>query len=196
MKLFDYSTRKILRFTILSLLITGIWVASLFLADYVANNDMAQNLVGQFGYLGILIIAIVSGINVLLPVPAAAFVPVFIAAGLWLPLVIIALVVGTTIADLIGFFIGRWSKDFVEEHYPRSYKRIQVLDERHHSLVLPMVFLYAAFIPFPNEAILIPIALIGFRFQTLLIPLVLGNLVNQTALAFGATNIFTLVFGL
>ena len=181
---------------VLGVLITAIWIASLYLADYVANNDMAQNLVSQFGYLGILIIAIVSGINVLIPVPAAAFVPVFTAAGLWLPLIILMLVIGTTIADLIGYWIGRWSKEFVEEHYPQSYRRMKVLDERHHSLVLPMVFLYAALIPFPNEAMLIPLALIGFRFKTLLIPLVLGNVVNQTALAFGANNIFTLLFGL
>ena len=192
----EFNPRKVARFALLGTLITAVWVAALFLADYVANSAMAQNLVSQFGYLGILVIAMVSGLNLLVPVPAAAFVPIFTAAGFALPLIIAVLVIGTTIADMIGYFIGRWSKDFVEEHYPRTFSRMKVLDERHHNWVLPVVFLYAALLPFPNEAIIIPLALIGFRFQAFLIPLILGNIINQTALALGATNIFSLLFGL
>ena len=191
----DFEPKKIARFTLLGLLITAVWVAALFLADYVATNDMAQNLTQQFGYVGILVVAIVSGLNVLVPVPAAAFVPVFTAAGFTIWLIIAVLVIGTTIADLIGYWLGRWSKEFVEDHYPKTFRRMKVLDERNHNLVLPIVFVYAALLPFPNEAIIIPLALIGFKFRTFLIPLVLGNIVNQTALAFGASNIFSLLFG-
>lgn len=169
-------------------------VASLYLANFVANNDLAQNIVGQFGYLGILVIAIIAGVNVLLPIPAATFVPVFVAAGLWMPLIILALVVGTTIADYVGYFVGRWSREFAAATYPKTYARVLSLNERHHNLILPAVFFYAAAIPFPNEAIIIPLALVGLKFRTILIPLILGNLVNQTTLALGVSNIFELVF--
>ena len=183
-----------LRFAFLAVVITAVWISALYLADYVANNSMAQNLVGQFGYLGILVIAIISGVNILVPVPAASFVPIFTAAGLWLPIIILMLVVGTTIADLIGYLIGQWSREFAQEHYPRTYKKVVSLNENHHRLLIPFVFVYAALVPFPNEAILIPLALIGIRFHAILIPLILGNIINQTALAYGATNIFALVF--
>ena len=192
----DFEPKKIARFTLLGILITAVWIAALFLAEYVATNEMAQNLTQQFGYVGILVVAIVSGLNVLVPVPAAVFVPVFTAAGLNIWLIIGVLVIGTTIADFIGYYIGRWSKEFVEEHYPKTFKRMKVLDERNHNLVLPIVFVYAALLPFPNEAIIIPLALIGFKFRAFLVPLIIGNIVYQTALAFGATNIFTLIFGL
>lgn len=192
----EFNLKKVLRFALLGILITALWVAALFMANYVATNAMAQNLAHQFGYLGILVIAIVAGLNVLVPVPAAAFVPIFTAADLNIWLIIAVLVIGTTIADLLGYFVGRWSKEFVEEHYPKTFKRMKILDERNHNLVLPMVFIYAALLPFPNEAIIIPLALIGFKWRTFLAPLILGNIVNQTALAFGATNIFILLFGL
>ena len=191
-----FSSQKITRITLLSILITSIWVCSLYLANFVANNDLAQELVAQFGYLGVVAIAVVSGLNILVPVPAAAFVPIFTAAGLWMPLIIAALVLGTTIADAIGYYFGRWSKSFVEAHYPHTYTRIKVLDERHHNWILPVTFLYAALLPFPNEAIIIPLALLGFRFRTFIWPLVLGTIINQTALAYGANNIFELMFGL
>ncbi len=185
---------KLIKLFTLGILIITIWVAALFLAEYVSNNDMAQNLVGQFGYFGILALAVIAGVNVLIPVPAATFVPVFTAAGLWLPLIIVFLVIGTVIADYLGYFVGHWSREFAEEHYPKTYTRIMALNEGHHNLLLPFVFLYAALIPFPNEAIIIPLALIGIRFRTILIPLILGNAINQTALAYGASNIFALFF--
>ena len=186
--------RKSFRLFVFGLIIIGIWVAALYLANYIANNDTARNLVGQFGYLGIFVVSIVAGLNVFVPIPAATFVPVFTAAGLWIPLIIIVLALGTTIADMIGYFIGRLSKEFAEENYPRTYSRLLFLSEEHHNLILPLLFLYAAFVPFPNEAIIIPLALIGFKFRKFLIPLILGNLINQTALAYGAVNIFALIF--
>lgn len=192
----DFEIKKVARFTLLGVLITAIWIAALFLAEYVAQNGLAQNLVNQFGYAGIVVVAIISGLNILVPVPAAAFVPIFTAAGLYLPFIIIALVIGTTIADAVGYYFGRWSREFVEDHYPRTFLHIKSLHARRQSWVLPTVFLYAALMPFPNEAIIIPLALLGFHFRSFIIPLVLGTIVNQTALALGAANIFTLTFGL
>lgn len=188
------SPTKLVRFALVAGILTLVWVASLYLAEFVATNGMAQNLVADFGYLGILTIAVISGVNVLLPVPAATFVPIFTAAGLSLPVVILMLVIGTTIADYIGYFLGRWSRDFAIAHYPNTYRRVLSINEHHHSLIIPFVFVYAALIPFPNEAIIIPLALVGMRFKTLLLPLVLGNIINQTALALGASNIFQLLF--
>lgn len=168
--------------------------AIFFLADYVASSTVAQNLVSQFGYFGVAALATIAGLNVLVPVPAATFTPVFLAAGLWMPLIILTLVIGTLIADVIGFVFGRWSRSYVELHYPNSYRRISFLYTHHRHLILPAVFLYAAIIPFPNEAMLIPLAIMGFRFEQLLLPLFLGNAVNQTVLAYGSTNIFSFLF--
>lgn len=189
-----FHTKKILRFTILSVIIVFVWVAALFLADYVSSNEMSQQLIAQFGYVGVFVMAVIAGVNVLVPIPAASFVPVFTAAGLWMPLIILALVLGTTLADLIGYFVGHWSREFAIDHYPKTYAKVLSLHESHHQLLLPLIFVYAALIPFPNEAIIIPLALVGIKLRTLLIPLILGNIVNQTALALGASNIFSLLF--
>lgn len=188
------SAKKLFRFGVLAAMLAGLWIAALYLAAYVETNEMARNLVADIGYLGVFVMAIIAGLNVLLPVPAATFTPVFLSAGLWLPLVILMLVIGTTIADLIGYFIGRWGRDFTEYHYPRTYAHVLKLSEHKRELLLPFVFVYAAFVPFPNEAIIIPLALVGVRFTFIIIPLVLGTTVHQTVLALGAANIFTLLF--
>lgn len=160
------------------------------LAQFVADDAGAQALVANFGYLGVVTLAIIAGLNAIIPVPAATFVPVFASAGLLMPLIIIALVIGTTIADLIGYIFGRWSRRYVADHYPRTFQAVSTLQKNRRHLLLPAVFCYAAFVPFPNEAIIIPLALVGTRFQTFMIPLVLGTLVNQAALAYGFSSAF------
>ncbi len=186
--------RKVTRLLILITLFLAVVAAAFFLADFVSTNNIAQNIINQFGYFGVFVLAVISGINILIPVPAATFTPVFQAAGLWMPIIILTLALGTLVADLIGYILGKWSKSYVEEHYPHSYRRIAYLYEHHYTLLLPLVFVYAAVVPFPNEAILIPLAIMGFKFRQLVIPLILGNIVNQAALAYGASNIFMLLF--
>lgn len=187
---------KLFRFFVIASTVTLVWVASLYLADFVSSNEGAQSMVSNFGYIGILVIAVISGINLLLPIPAATFVPVFTEAGLWLPFIVLMLVIGTTIADLIGYIFGRWSREFTEEHYPHTYQRVLTLKKEHSIvLLLSFVFAYAAVVPLPNEAVIIPLALIGIRFKAMLIPLMLGNAVSQTVLSLGAANLFALIFG-
>ena len=187
--------KKILKLTLLGLVIASTIVTAFYLAQFVYSNNTAQEIVGQFSYLGVLVIAVVAGLNAVVPIPAATFVPIFLAAGLWMPIIVLMLVIGTTIADLIGYFIGRVSREFVEGQYPKTYARVLLINEKHHRLMIPLVFIYSAFIPFPNEAMLIPAALVGLKLRVLIVPLVLGTLVNQVILAYGFSEVFGFLFG-
>lgn len=178
------------------MVLIAVLVCVFYFAQRLEENAQAVAFIEQFGYTGVLIIAIITGLSAFLPVPAATFVPIFTAAGLLLPLITLMLIIGTTIADVIGYLIGRVSKGIVEDEYPETYKRFLKIKSEHHRLLLPFIFLYAAFVPLPNEAFLIPVALMGVPLRTFIIPLVLGTIVNQTALAYGAQGIFSALFGL
>ncbi len=169
-------------------------VAAFFLADYVRESSTAQMLVERFGYLGMLGLSIISGLNLFVPIPAATFTPIYTAAGFPLYGIIITLVVGTTLADSIGYLIGRGGKELVEENYPAIQKRIQRTAEKHSLYIIPGVFLWASFSPLPNETMLIPLALAGVRFRTLILPLLCGNIVHQTLFAYGLSSIFEYFF--
>lgn len=169
-------------------------VGALFLAQFVSTNVTAQNLIADAGYLGIVIIAIIAGLNAIVPIPAATFTPLFTVAGLSLPLIIASLVIGTVIADTIGFSFGRWSRTSVAEHYPKTHDFFTSLVKTRQWLILPMVTLYASFVPFPNEAILIPLAIAGVSFYTILPALIIGNIIHQTTLALGFSSLFSWLF--
>ncbi len=182
--------RKVVSSTLVCLLFLLIVTLALFAASLLEDNPELQSIVGGFGYAGIIVIAIVAGLNVFVPVPAASLVPVFTTAGLYLPFIIVSLTIGTVIADFIGYRFGRWSSEFVHVSYPKIVARLKSIHDNHSFWLLPTVFFYAAFIPFPNEALILPLAILGVRFRRMLIPLLLGNLVNQAMYSIGIQNFF------
>lgn len=174
--------------------LVGIIATAFFTADYLQNSPAAQTFIAQFGYAGVIILAIVAGLNVIIPVPAASFVPIFTASGLWLPGIILALTVGTLIADYIGFLFGKWSRAAVTDKYPKAMMRFEKLYTSHYRLIPFIIFLYAAFMPFPNEAMILPLAVLGAKFRQMILPLFLGNLINQTIFSYGIQNVFLWLF--
>jgi membrane protein YqaA with SNARE-associated domain len=189
-----FNRRKILHFFLLASAVTILIIGALFFANYVSNNTGAQAIVYKFGYIGVFVVSFISGVNVIIPIPPATFVPIFTAAGLLLPLIVTALVLGTLFADLAGYIIGILSKKFVAYHYPKTNHFFKELKNKHEKLLLPFVFFYTAFIPLPNEAFIIPLAMMGVRIRNFIIPLILGTTFYHLLTIYGAQTIFAYFF--
>ncbi|MFM2423864.1 MAG: hypothetical protein RLZZ70_251 [Candidatus Parcubacteria bacterium] len=185
---------QILSGVVLLLILTTVALTAFFLAEYTLNNPAMQAWIVSFGYIGITLFATVTGLNVIVPIPAVAFTPVFTAAGLMLPGIIIALTLGTLLADFIGYIFGRVSRTTIAAKYPKLLARLEHLHANHRHWIVPVTFLYAAFAPIPNEALVIPLALLGVSWRSLLLPLLFGNLINQAIYAYSFQNIFRLFF--
>lgn len=161
-----------------------------YLTNWVVHNPDVQLVLATIGYPGVFVLALFTGLNPILPVPAATFTPLFLASQLSLPFIITALVLGTLTADILGYWFGHWSKSYVVTSHPKIYHGLQKLYEKHRRLVTPAVCFYVALIPLPNEIFLLPLAVLGMRLRYLLFPLIFGNMINQTLLALGIQNIF------
>ena len=185
-------SRKIWQGVGILLLISTVFIGVLQLASYVLDNAEAQALIQKYGYLGVLIIAIIGGLNFLVPIPAPTFTPIFLAGGLSLPWIIVWLVIGTTIAELLGFGFGKLGKLYVTDQYPKTYARLESLRQNHIHWIPWFVLGYASFVPFPNEAFLIPLGILGIRLRTFILPLIVGSAVYHTLVALGVSNIFSL----
>ena len=180
------------------ILILGLAIAAIcgafILANHISDNKAAQELVARFGYFGIVAIAIVGGLNIIVPIHAATFTPIFVSAGFSMPSIIICLAVGTTLADLAGYAIGRYGRNVTESPFPKIEAKVRHFVEHRPKLFYPGVFLYSAFIPFPNEAILLPLGLFGIKLWKILIPFILGTIIHQTIFAYGFNSVFELLF--
>ena len=168
-------------------------VGALFLSQFLSTFDTAIQLMERAGYGGLVLLGIIGGLNVFVPIPAAVFTELYTAAGLSVFGIILALAFGTLLADMIGFWFGQLMRVAAHTSYPKIVSFVTNIREQYTYLVLPFVGFYAAFVPFPNEAILIPLAISGINIRYLLIPLIIGNLIHQAVLIYGLQGLFRLL---
>lgn len=170
--------RTTIKYIALAAFILAISAFALWFGIFVSENDIAQRLISRYGYVGALLLGVVSGFNFIVPIPAAAFVPTFKAAGESVTMAVAATTLGMTIGDLLGYFIGKAGRAVVLFEKQRGkIGFLEKVKERHHWTPLLFLFLFAAFIPFPNEILVAPLAFVGYRLKYIFPITLLGNAV-------------------
>lgn len=174
--------------------VVAVFIGAISVGQWLSTSPEAVVTVERFGYLGLVGIGIVTGLNFIIPIPAATFSALYSAAGLTTSGIIIALAIGTLIADMIGFWVGTKLRLLLSDSYPRISTYAKKLAAGSSWYIFIFVLLYAAFVPFPNEAILIPLAISGIKFRYLVLPLIIGNILHQTILIVGVDTLGRTLF--
>lgn len=164
------------------------------LADAITESPGWLETVRSLGIMGTILIGIVTGLNAFVPIPPATFSPLFIESGLSPLLVIAGFVIGTTIADSLGYLLGWFGQGYAEDSYPKITAYLRDMFEKHARAVPLLAFAFFSLAPLPNEIALIPLALIGYRYEKLLAPLLLGNIIHHSIMVFGYAKIFSVIF--
>lgn len=174
---------------ILALAVLGvIWINSLNIQD-----SAVQDYASRFGYAGLFLVSIISGFNILLPIPVAAFFPALMDLG-FNPAATVAIIsIGMLAGDALGYFIGYTGRSLIDEQHKNPwFARIQRLREKNE--MFPMFFLafYASFVPLPNELVVIPMAFFRYKWWHMMLALFVGNLIFNTIFALGFTSLSSL----
>ncbi|OIO18864.1 MAG: hypothetical protein CO029_03340 [Candidatus Magasanikbacteria bacterium CG_4_9_14_0_2_um_filter_41_10] len=156
----------------------------------IKNSETVRLVVSQFGYAGMFVVAIISGFNVAVPIPVIGFYPLFVELGFVPVFIILTLSLGMTLGNTVGYFVGFAGKGFFERASSiRVRKMFDRLYLRHQSLPFVFLFFYAAFVPLPNELLVIPMAIAGYRFWQMVVVLLIGNIIFNIVGAFGISTI-------
>lgn len=169
--------------------------AAFHLADSLSTSGPLRSFIETSGVLGMVFVAVISGLNPFVPLPPATFAPLFQEAGFSTITIIACFVIGTTIADTAGYLFGWLGKHHADTKHPTLTARVYQFLTDHERMVFPATFLYFAAAPLPNEIILIPLALAGYAYRKLIIPIIVGNIVHHAILVYGYQNIFGWLFG-
>lgn len=172
-------------------------VLAFWLGRLATESSTVRSLVIEYGYTGIFLVAVISGINIIVPIPAVVFMPLFLEVGLnfWITVFIIAF--GMSIGDTVAYFLGRAGRA-VAESAKTNYilTRLERIHKRYPRAPVAILLLYAAFIPFPNEVLVIPLGFIGYRFRDLVLALLVGNIVFNSIIAIGIISLFDFLKGI
>lgn len=173
------------------ILLIGVLVAFVAWVNLRAGqSDAAREAAAAAGYWGLLGVSVVSGFNLFAPVPVAFFYPFLIESG-FTPLPTLATIaVGMTVGDLLGYLIGDATRELARDRLAGFRARAEALHARHRLLPLGLLFLYAAFAPFPNEILVIPMAFMRYSLFGVMTAVLCGNVIFNTMLALGVSWIF------
>ena len=177
------------------LIYTGLFIILILGAFYLANlagkSEFIRDLIHNFGYTGIFLVAIITGFNLVVPIPAFTLLPLFIESGFnfWPSILVVSL--GLSVADAIGYFLGKIGREIIMNAWERKILgRLEKIKERYEYAPLAILFLTASFIPMPNELVVIPLAFLGYKLRLILPILFIGHLIFNFLYATGIINIF------
>ena len=176
-----------------AVLLAAIIVFAFYLANTAEKNEYVQTLVANYGYVGIFITAVVSGFNLIVPVPAIAFLPLFLTSGLSFVPTILLITLGTTIADIAAYFLGKAGPHVIHYSFEDGVlRKLERIRERYRWAPMTVLFLFASFAPLPNEILLVPMGLLGYRFARIVPIAIAGNLVFNSLYATGVVGLFNI----
>src|SRR3990167_7434793 len=189
-KNFNDDHQHLIRITLLVLVVVlAIWVSGT-----VKDSDFVSSLIRKFGYGGIFLMAVVSGFNLVIPIPAISFLPVFLASGLNAFAVVIIIAAGMTLADFVAYLLGKTGRHMVLSAFEKKViNKFEIIKEKLHWSPVLILFLFASLVPFPNEIMVIPMAFLGYRSVYILLPVFFGNMVFNSIYAIGVANVIKLI---
>ena len=173
---------------IVALIVFVVWLSGI-----AGESGVVKDFVVRYGYLGILLLALVSGFNLVVPIPAVTFMPVFLAAGLNFWLTIFFITIGMTLGDSIGYLIGRFGRNATKNRkIPEVMKKMELLSEKYTHGVPLFFFIYSSIAPFPNELVVIPAAFMNIRWYYILVPVLFGNMIFNILVGTGLIGIISI----
>jgi membrane protein YqaA with SNARE-associated domain len=141
------------------------------------RTPWAADFFTRMGWPGIFLASVISGFNLLVPVPVVAFLPAILQAGFPLGMTILVMSVGMGVADVLGSWLGRLGRQLTRPPDNRLTRWIEHSQTHHPNWVFGFTAFYAAFVPFPNEAIVIPLAYFGMPLWRIWLAVSVGNVV-------------------
>ena len=150
----------------------------------------------QNGYLFLFIITFIAGVSTFTSIPYQVALITLAAGGLD-PFALGAVAtLGDMLGDTTSYYLGYYGRSILPEEGQWIQKKIKAIAEKHPRL-LPLVFvLYGSTAPLSNDVLTIPFGIARYPFFALMIPLGLGNLIYNTALAYFGEQIFSVMKGL
>ncbi len=94
--------------------------------------DAAREMAASAGYPGLLAVSVISGFNLIAPIPVAVFYPFLMESGFDPIPTLITIALGMTGGDFLGYLIGDSSRELVGDHRLAKFRtRVEALRDRH-----------------------------------------------------------------
>jgi len=155
--------------------------------------EWMQQLVLQYGYLGIFLISFLGAVSVFVPIPYT--VVIFTLGGFFDP-VLIAIVagLGAALGEVSGYLLGFYGRKVLSE---KRQKQMEFMVKVFNRFGPIAVFIFAL-TPLPDDLLFIPLGMMRYSLIKVLIPALVGKMCMNFIVAYSgrfSIDIIRRVFG-
>lgn len=148
-------------------------------------TDIVAFLGTENSYILIFALAFLGGTSILFPFPY--YLVVFtLAAGDLNPIYLAVLAgTGVMLGDSTSYLVGYTGREILSKGFAEKFNRIYNWIIKKPRWLMPvLLYFYSFLIPFPNDFVVIPLGLARYPYVKAIIPLWLGNISFNLAVAF------------
>ncbi len=175
------SRGEVLRFVLKALFVLG---AVVLIVWWTARNPLAASLFERGGWPALFLMSVASGFNLLVPVPVISFLPAILDAGFGLVPAVLVIASGMAVGDMIGYAIGFFGRSLAPPTMSRFTLQVEGMIKTSPWLSFGLLVIWAAFVPLPNEILVLPMAYFGYSMWRIVSAVVVGNVVFNSLSAY------------
>ncbi|OGZ43091.1 MAG: hypothetical protein A2719_01885 [Candidatus Ryanbacteria bacterium RIFCSPHIGHO2_01_FULL_45_22] len=162
-----------------------------FLFSYSSPDQIIALLGVQNAYLLIFVLALLGGLTTFSGVPYHLVLITLATGGLNPVLLGIVTAAGVMMGDSTSYYLGYHGRMFIPTGFQEKVlKGVTLFSDKHPRLLPLLFFLYGSFMPTSNDVITIPMGLTHYPFWRVMIPLGVGNIIFNVALAYVAVHAY------
>jgi membrane protein DedA with SNARE-associated domain len=178
--------KKILKSKYKSFIFLLVFVISWSVVLYFINPQKIVDFIGiNNGYVVGFLISLLGGVSVASSGVIYTMLATLVAGGLNFVILGIVIGIGASIGDMVMFFVGMKGKTSLEKKFKNFFANYDKwLKKVPKPVIYLFVFIYTAFIPLPNDIILVPLGLAGYSFKKIFMFVFAGNLVFMIVLGY------------
>ena len=167
------------------LILIALFVAWTVFIYRIPPADIIEILGVRNGYLITFVLAFLGGISTFVPIPYYLFVMTFAAGGLNPFLLGFVAGIGLFLGDSTSYVIAYHGREIIPSRIQKTIDRAYEWSLSHPKWLASLaIFSYGAFIPLPDDLVVMPLGFIHYPYWRLMIPMTLGNIVFNTLAAF------------
>ncbi len=143
------------------------------------SPEIFEEIVREFGYVGISVISFVGASSVVIPIPYTVFIILF--GALLNPFfAAFSSGLGSALGEFVGYAMGYFGRTTIPEKYDVRIKSVLKLFECYGAV---LIFLFALTL-LPDDLLFIPLGLMRYDFLKAFFPCFLGKLLMSLVLAY------------
>lgn len=176
---------KKLRNTIIFFLILAFIVAWSTLLHFITPQELVDMIGVRNGYVLSFLFGVFGEAATLTALSYYPAVITLAAGGLNPFLLGVIAGAGMTVGNSLYFYLGIEGRSVLSERMDRTAKKVLAwIDKKPGFVVQVLIFLYVGFTPLPNNLLTATSGVLDYKYKKLFAPLLLGNIVLTTSIAY------------